>query len=125
MKASRAAADCSTKTIMTNKKISMSRIKYVLRCYAAGKGKKSISSLIDLSRNTVKKNIIDQYRVSMRAIPPIYHPPIHNPPQRLQVRCPAVLIVEIVGMLPNIKGEEGAEAAGDGVAGARFLRDHQ
>lgn len=28
-------------------------------------------------------------------------------------------------MLPNIKGEEGAEAAGDGVAGARFLRDHQ
>ena len=37
----------------------------------------------------------------------------------------AILIIEIVGMLPNIKGKEGAEAAGDGVAGARFLRDHQ
>lgn len=35
----------------------MSRIKQVLRCYAAGKGTKSISGLLDLSRNTVKKYI--------------------------------------------------------------------
>ena len=35
----------------------MPRIKQVLRCYAAGKGTKSISSLMDLSRNTVKKYI--------------------------------------------------------------------
>ncbi len=35
----------------------MSRIKQVLRCYVAGKGTKSISSLLDISRNTVKKYI--------------------------------------------------------------------
>ena len=35
----------------------MPRIKQVLRCYAAGKGTKSISSLMDLSRTTVKKYI--------------------------------------------------------------------
>ena len=35
----------------------MSRIKQVLRCYVAGKGTKSIASLLDISRNTVKKYI--------------------------------------------------------------------
>ena len=57
MKALRAAVDCSTETIMPNHKISMPRIKQVLRCYAAGKGTKSISSLMDISRNTVRKYI--------------------------------------------------------------------
>ena len=42
---------------MPNKKISMPRIKQVLRCFAAGKGTRSISSLLDISRNTVKKYI--------------------------------------------------------------------
>lgn len=42
---------------MSNRKISMSRIKQVLRCYAAGKGIKSIAGLLDISRNTVKKYI--------------------------------------------------------------------
>ena len=37
----------------------------------------------------------------------------------------AVLIVEVVGVLPDVEGEEGAEAAGDGVAGARLLGDYQ
>lgn len=36
MKTHRAAAGCSTKTIMPNKKISMARIKQVPRRYAAG-----------------------------------------------------------------------------------------
>ena len=44
-------------TTMPNKKISMSRIKQVLRCYAAGKGAKSIANMLDISRNTVKKYI--------------------------------------------------------------------
>lgn len=35
----------------------MSRIKQVLRCYAAGKGTRSIADLLDISRNTVKKYI--------------------------------------------------------------------
>ncbi len=57
MKAFRAAADCSAKHIMPNKKLSMSRIKQVLRCYAAGKGTRSIADLLDISRNTMKKYI--------------------------------------------------------------------
>ena len=44
-------------TIMPNKKISMPRIKQVLRCYVAGNGTRTISSLMDISRNTVKKYI--------------------------------------------------------------------
>ena len=35
----------------------MSRIKQVLRCFAAGKGTKSIASMLDMSRNTVRKYI--------------------------------------------------------------------
>ena len=35
----------------------MSRIKQVLRCYVAGKGTRSFSDLLDISRNTVKKYI--------------------------------------------------------------------
>ena len=42
---------------MPNKKISMPRIKQVLRCYVAGNGTRTISSLMDISRNTVKKYI--------------------------------------------------------------------
>lgn len=40
---------------MPNKKLSMSRIKQVLRCYAAGKGTRSIADLLDISMNTVSK----------------------------------------------------------------------
>ena len=35
----------------------MPRIKQVLRCYVAGNGTRTISSLLDISRNTVKKYI--------------------------------------------------------------------
>lgn len=35
----------------------MSKIRQVLRCYAAGKGTKAISNLLDISRNTAKKYI--------------------------------------------------------------------
>ena len=42
---------------MPNNKISMPRIKQVLRCYVAGNGTRTISSLLDVSRNTVKKYI--------------------------------------------------------------------
>ena len=42
---------------MPNHKLSMSRIKQVLRCFAAGKGTKSIASMLDMSRNTVRKYI--------------------------------------------------------------------
>ena len=37
----------------------------------------------------------------------------------------AVLVVEVVGVLPDVKGQDGPEAAGDGVAGAGLLGDMQ
>ena len=54
-----------------------------------------------------------------------HHPPIHNPPQGLEVRGAAVLVVEVVGVFPDVEGEEGAEAMGDGVVGAGVLADGQ
>lgn len=40
---------------MPNKPISMTKIRQVLRCYAAGKGSKTISKMLGISRTTVKK----------------------------------------------------------------------
>ena len=40
---------------MRNKAISMNKIRQVLRCYAPGSGTRSISSMLNMSRNTVKK----------------------------------------------------------------------
>jgi transposase len=40
---------------MPNKLIDMNKIRQVLRLYAAGKGTKTISSVLNISRNTVKK----------------------------------------------------------------------
>ncbi len=37
----------------------------------------------------------------------------------------AVLVVEVVGMFPDVEGEQGPQAAGDGVAGTGFLGDEQ
>ena len=42
---------------MPNKKISMPRIKQVLRCYVAGNGTRIIERLLDVSRNNAKKYI--------------------------------------------------------------------
>ena len=41
------------------------------------------------------------------------------------MRGAAVLVVEVVGVLPDVEGEEGAEAVGDGVVGAGVLADGQ
>ncbi len=35
----------------------------------------------------------------------------------------AVLVVEVVGVFPDVEGEQGPQAAGDGVAGIGFLGD--
>ena len=62
----------------------------------------------------------------MRAkIPFFHHLPIHNPPQRIQMCGTAVLVVEVVGVFPDVEGQEGAEAVGDGVVGAGVLADGQ
>ena len=33
------------------------------------------------------------------------------------------MVVQVVGVLPDVEGEEGLEAAGDGVTGGGFLGD--
>ncbi|KAA6322960.1 hypothetical protein EZS27_027550 [termite gut metagenome] len=40
---------------MPNKTVSMSKIRQILRCYAQGKGSQAISSMLGVSRNTIKK----------------------------------------------------------------------
>ena len=58
-------------------------------------------------------------------VPSFHHAPIDNLPQGLEVRGAAVLVVEVVGVFPDVEGEEGAEAVGDGVVGAGVLADGQ
>ena len=58
-------------------------------------------------------------------VPSFHHAPIDNPPQGLEVRGAAVLVVEVVGVFPDVEGEEGPEAVGDGVVGAGVLADGQ
>ena len=59
----------------------------------------------------------------LSTVPFLHHVPIDNPPQRLQVRGAAVLVVEVVGVLPDVEGQEGLETVGGGVVGAGVLAD--
>ena len=58
---------------MSNKLLSMSKIKQILRCYAQGKGTKSISRMLVLSRNTVKKYLqeFQQFDISYEQVLPV------------------------------------------------------
>ena len=58
-------------------------------------------------------------------IPPLQHSPVHDLPELGEVGGTAVLVVEVVGVLPDVEGEDGTEAAGDGVAGAGLLGDDE
>ena len=49
--------------------------------------------------------------------------PVDEGPEGGEVGGAAVLVVEVVGVLPDVEGEDGLEAAGDGVAGAGLLGD--
>ncbi len=40
---------------MANRKLSMNKLRQVLRCHANGNGAKSISNLTGIARNTVRK----------------------------------------------------------------------
>lgn len=59
------------------------------------------------------------------SVPSLHHAPIDNSPQGLEVRGAAVLVVEVVGVFPDVEGQEGFEAVGDGVVGAGVLADGQ
>lgn len=67
-----------------------------------------------LPNNTLKK-----------LIPPLNFRPVEDLPEGGEVGGTAVLVVKVVGVLPNVEGEDGGEAAGQGVAGAGFLGDGQ
>ncbi len=54
-----------------------------------------------------------------------HHSPIDNSPQGFQVSSATVLVIEIVGVLPNVISEDGTETVGNGVIGAGVLADGQ
>ena len=56
-------------------------------------------------------------------IPAFQYAPGQDLPQLSEVGGAAVLVVEVVGVLPDVEGEERGEAAGDGVVGAGLLGD--
>ncbi len=51
--------------------------------------------------------------------------PVKNLPEVVKLGGTAVLVVEVVGVLPDVEGQDGTEAAGDGVAGAGLLGDDE
>ena len=51
--------------------------------------------------------------------------PVEDLPEGGEVGGAAVLVVEVVGVLPDVEGEEGLEAAGYGVAGIGLLGDDE
>ena len=51
--------------------------------------------------------------------------PVDDAPQGLEVVGAAVLVVEVVGVLPDVEGQEGLQAADDGIEGAGLLGDVQ
>ena len=42
--------------------------------------------------------------------------PIHQLPPGLKIVCPAVLVLEVIGVLPDVESEQGSEAFGEGIA---------
>ena len=55
----------------------------------------------------------------------LYYLPIHNLPQLSQVRGTVVLVIEVVSVFPDVEGQQGFQAFGDGVGGTGFLGDDQ
>ena len=52
-----------------------------------------------------------------------YHLPVHDVPQGVEMRSAAILVVQVVGVLPDVEGEEGFQAVGNGIVGVRILAD--
>ena len=62
-------------------------------------------------------------RVVLLGVTVVEFLPVENVPQLDQVINTAILIIEVIGMLPHIEGENGFQASPDGVAGIGFLND--
>lgn len=55
----------------------------------------------------------------------VYHVPVDDLPQSIQMVRTTVLVVDVIGVLPNVESQQGLEAALYGVAGIGLLRDLQ
>ena len=62
--------------------------------------------------------MVDLFRVSF-----LDFRPVHDLPEGLQVRGPAVLVIQVIRVLPNVKREERLEAVRDGVVRVGVLGD--
>ena len=62
-------------------------------------------------------------QAGLAAVPFFQHGPVDEGPEGLELGGAAVLVVEVVGVLPDVEGEDGLQAFGDGVAGAGLLGD--
>ena len=56
-------------------------------------------------------------------VPFLHDAPIDNRPEGVEVGGAAVLVVEVVGVFPDVEGQEGLEPMGGGVVGAGVLAD--
>ena len=66
----------------------------------------------------------NQYKYLLR-VPLPYHVPIHYRPEGFEVGGAAVLVVQVVGVFPDVEGEEGLEAVGYRIVGTRTLQDNK
>ena len=69
--------------------------------------------------------LISWHRYSLIKKPLFHYSPIDNLPQCHQVGRPAVLVVKVVCVFPDVESEKRAEAIGDGVVGAGVLANGQ
>ena len=51
----------------------------------------------------------------------LYHTPVQDFPEFVEMGGAVVLVVQVVGVLPDVEGEEGSETMGYGVIGAGVL----
>ena len=58
-------------------------------------------------------------------VPLPYHVPVNNRPEGFEVGGAAVLVVQVVGMLPDVEGENGFEAVGYRIVCIGALEDGQ
>lgn len=66
----------------------------------------------------------EQYKYLL-GVPLPYHVPVDDRPEGLEVGGAAVLVVQVVGVLPYVEGEEGLEAVGYRIVCIGALEDGQ
>ena len=54
-----------------------------------------------------------------------YDVPVNNLPKRGEMIGPTILVIEVVGMFPDVEGQQGLEAFLNGIGGVHLLRDDE